>query len=89
MSSLQRLEGRYAALQHCFSFVCTVVAGVDDAEAADEAKAGSEGKSTNSANDPTEPRFTLQYWNYYAFDPLATLQAIAEERCTAAELGHH
>jgi hypothetical protein len=25
-----------------------------------------ERKSSNSANDPTEPRLTLEYWNYYA-----------------------
>jgi hypothetical protein len=32
---------------------------------AQEAKT-SDSSSSNSANDPTEPRLTLEYWNYYA-----------------------
>jgi hypothetical protein len=39
--------------------VCAVDARADDAKT-------SAGSSSNSANDPTEPRLTLEYWNYYA-----------------------
>lgn len=35
-----------------------------DARAEDAKTSGS--SSSNSANDPTEPRFTVEYWNYYA-----------------------
>jgi hypothetical protein len=46
----------------------TVADAADDATTTDETKAGldAERKSNNSANDPTEPRLTLEYWNYYA-----------------------
>jgi hypothetical protein len=39
--------------------VCAVDARADDAKT-------SANSSSNSANDPTEPRFTVEYWNYYA-----------------------
>ena len=38
---------------------CTVVAQAD-------AEKASERESSNSANNPVEPKFTLQYWNYVA-----------------------
>ena len=46
----------------------TVADAADDATTSDETQAGfdAERKSNNSANDPTEPRLTLEYWNYYA-----------------------
>ena len=31
-----------------------------------EARADSDSSGSKSANDPTEPKFTLQYWNYDA-----------------------
>ena len=39
---------------------CTVAARADDAEKAKERE------SNNSANNPVEPKFTFQYWNYVA-----------------------
>jgi hypothetical protein len=46
----------------------TVANAADDAMTSDEAQArfDAERKHTNSANDPTEPRLTLEYWNFYA-----------------------
>lgn len=46
----------------------TVADAADDATTSDGAQASfdAERKSNNSANDPTEPRLTLEYWNYYA-----------------------
>ena len=46
----------------------TVADAADDATTPDETQASfdAERKSSNSANDPTEPRLTLEYWNYYA-----------------------
>jgi hypothetical protein len=47
----------------------TVANAADDAAtSSDETQASSdaERKSTNSANNPVEPRLTLEYWNYYA-----------------------
>src|ERR1700739_2823705 len=48
--------------------VSTVADAADDAKTSDEPQASfdAERKSNNSANDPTEPRLTLEYWNYYA-----------------------
>ena len=42
-----------------------VVIGSAVGARAEEAKT-SDSSSSNSANDPTEPRLTLEYWNYYA-----------------------
>jgi hypothetical protein len=46
----------------------TAADAADDATTTGETQAGfdAERKSNNSANDPTEPRLTLEYWNYYA-----------------------
>jgi hypothetical protein len=46
----------------------TVADAADDATTSDETQASfdAERKSNNSANDPTEPRLTVEYWNYYA-----------------------
>jgi hypothetical protein len=46
----------------------TVADAADDATTSDGAQGSfdAERKSNNSANDPTEPRLTLEYWNYYA-----------------------
>jgi hypothetical protein len=46
----------------------TVADAADDATTSDEAQASfdAERKNANSANDPTEPRLTPEYWNYYA-----------------------
>jgi hypothetical protein len=48
--------------------VCAADAQADEATTSQAAKTGdnSDSGGSNSANDPTEPRFTLQYWNYYA-----------------------
>jgi hypothetical protein len=47
---------------------CAVAAQADSAETSVDANASddSEGTSSNAANNPVEPLFTLQYWNYYA-----------------------
>jgi hypothetical protein len=46
----------------------TVADAADDATTSDGAQASfdAERKNANSANDPTEPRLTLEYWNFYA-----------------------
>jgi hypothetical protein len=48
--------------------ISPVAAWADNVETSDKADAGdnSESSSSNAANNPAEPRFTLQYWNYYA-----------------------
>ena len=48
--------------------VSTVADAADDAKTSDEPQASfdAERKRNNSANDPTEPRLTVEYWNYYA-----------------------
>jgi hypothetical protein len=48
--------------------VCTVADAADDATRSDGAQASfdAERKNANSANDPTEPRLTLEYWNFCA-----------------------
>src|SRR5580658_9982474 len=47
---------------------CAVTAQADNAETSVDANASdnSESSGSNAANNPVEPRFTLQYWNYYA-----------------------
>src|ERR1700751_3667530 len=52
-------------------FVLTASTVADAADAATPsaetpASFDAERKSNDSANDPTEPRLTLEYWNYYA-----------------------
>jgi hypothetical protein len=46
----------------------TVADAADDATTPDGAQASfdAERKNANSANDPTEPRLTVEYWNFYA-----------------------
>ena len=46
----------------------TVANAADDATTPDGAQASfdAERKNANSANDPTEPRLTVEYWNFYA-----------------------
>src|SRR5580700_808921 len=48
--------------------ISPVAAWADNVATSDKADAGdnSESSSSNAANNPAEPRFTLQYWNYYA-----------------------
>jgi hypothetical protein len=48
--------------------ICAVAAGADDVETSDQTKTEGEPASSgsNAANNPVEPLFTLQYWNYYA-----------------------
>ena len=48
--------------------ICTVAAGADDVEASDQTQTEGESASSgsNAANNPVEPLFTFQYWNYYA-----------------------
>jgi hypothetical protein len=47
--------------------IFTVAAWADNVETSDKADANdnSQSNSSNAANNPAEPRFTLQYWNYY------------------------
>ena len=47
---------------------CAVAAQADNAETSVDANASdnSESSGSNAANNPVEPRLTLQYWNYYA-----------------------
>jgi len=47
---------------------CVVAAHADDAGTSIDANASaySESSVSNAANNPVEPRLTLQYWNYYA-----------------------
>jgi hypothetical protein len=46
----------------------TVADAADDGTTSDGAQASfdAERKNANSANDPTEPRLTVEYWNFYA-----------------------
>src|ERR1700735_3243771 len=44
---------------------CAVSVRADDVATSGEGDAN-ESNSSNAANNPAEPRFTLQYWNYYA-----------------------
>jgi hypothetical protein len=53
-----RLCGPALALFALIISACAVDASADDAKPS--------ASSSNSANDPTEPRLTLEYWNYYA-----------------------
>jgi hypothetical protein len=48
--------------------ICAVAAGADDVERSDQTKTEGEPASSdsNAANNPAEPLFTLQYWNYDA-----------------------
>src|SRR5580693_3896746 len=48
--------------------ISPVAAWADNLATSDKADAGgnSESSSSNAANNPAEPKFTLQYWNYYA-----------------------
>jgi hypothetical protein len=48
--------------------ISTAAARADNVETSDmvDANGDSESSSSNAANNPAEPRFTLQYWNYYS-----------------------
>src|SRR5579859_2702935 len=52
----QRLQRRTRALVLLGLLISPVAAWADNVETS----------SSNAANNPAEPRFTLQYWNYYA-----------------------
>jgi hypothetical protein len=60
--------GRARALVLSGLLACAVAAQADNAEKSVDANASdnSESSGSNSANNPAEPKFTLQYWNYYA-----------------------
>jgi hypothetical protein len=60
--------GRARALVLSGLLTCAVAVQADNAETSDDAGAvgNSESSSSNAANNPAEPKFTLQYWNYYA-----------------------
>jgi hypothetical protein len=60
--------GRARALVLSGLLTCGVAAQADNVGTSDDADASgnSEISSSNSANNPAEPKFTLQYWNYYA-----------------------
>jgi hypothetical protein len=60
--------GRARALVLSGLLTCAVAAQADNVDTSDDADAGgnSEISSSNAANNPAEPKFTLQYWNYYA-----------------------
>jgi hypothetical protein len=48
--------------------ISTAAARADNVETSDmvDANGDSGSSSSNAANNPAEPRFTLQYWNYYS-----------------------
>jgi hypothetical protein len=60
--------GRAGALVLSGLIACAVPAHADNAETSVAANPSddSESSGSNAANNPAEPRFTLQYWNYYA-----------------------
>jgi hypothetical protein len=60
--------GRARALLLSGLLACAVAAQADNAETFVDANASdnSESGDSNAANNPVEPRLTLQYWNYYA-----------------------
>jgi len=60
--------GRAHALVLSGLLACAVAAQADNAETSVAANASdnSESSGSNAANNPVEPRLTLQYWNYYA-----------------------
>jgi hypothetical protein len=60
--------GRARALVLSGLLACAVAAQADNGEKPVDANAGdnSESSDSNAANNPAEPKFTLQYWNYYA-----------------------
>jgi hypothetical protein len=60
--------GRARALVLSGLLACAVAAQADNAETSVDANASdnSESSGSNAANNPAEPRLTLQYWNYYA-----------------------
>jgi hypothetical protein len=43
-----------------------IYARADEIKTSDEAKSSSDSSANNSANNPVEPRLTIEYWNYYA-----------------------
>jgi hypothetical protein len=60
--------GRARALVLSGLLASVVAAQADNAETSVDANASdnSESSGSNAANNPVEPRLTLQYWNYYA-----------------------
>ena len=60
--------GRAGALVLSGLLACAVAAHADNAEPSVGANPSddSESSASNAANNPVEPRLTLQYWNYYA-----------------------
>ena len=60
--------GRAHALALSALLACAVAAQADNAETSVDANAAdnSESSGSNAANNPVEPRLTLQYWNYNA-----------------------
>lgn len=60
--------GRARALILSGLLVCAVPAQAVNVQTSDQANANdnSASSSSNAANNPAEPRFTLQYWNCYA-----------------------
>jgi hypothetical protein len=60
--------GRARALVLLGLLACAVAAHGDNAETSVDANASdnSESSGSNAANNPVEPRLTLQYWNHYA-----------------------
>src|ERR1700756_6035956 len=64
----QHQRRRTRALVLLGLLIFPVAAWADNVATSDKADAGdnSESSSAKAANNPAEPRFTLQYWNYYA-----------------------
>jgi len=60
--------GRARALVLSGLLTCAVAAQADNVDTSDDADArgNSETSGSNAANNPAEPKFTLQYWSYYA-----------------------
>src|ERR1700728_1302636 len=72
--------GRARALVLSGLLACATAAQADNAETSADANASdnSESSGSNAANNPVEPRLTLQYWNYYYAPSLSRLHGDAE-----------
>jgi hypothetical protein len=60
--------GRARVLVLSGLLTCAVAAQANNVDTSDDADASgnSESSGSNAANNPAEPKFTLQYWSYYA-----------------------
>src|ERR1700758_185494 len=72
MSSLEQWRDAMRLFNTALALLCltasTVADAADDATTSDETHASfdAERKDANSANNPIEPKLTVEYWNFYA-----------------------